>query len=160
MKHTTNRVVAIDPTTRGFAFAVLEGSDDLVDWGLVEVLVRTDAFVLARVEHILDRFLPDVLAVEDGRGTRRRARAQRLIRGIEAIAARRKLPIVRVSRAQVRALLAPATTKQEIAEALAARFPELSARLPRKRKAWMPEDERMSIFDALSFAVAAVTRGR
>ena len=33
-------------------------------------------------------------------------------------------------------------------------FPELAPRLPRFRKLWMSEDERMSIFDALSLALA------
>jgi hypothetical protein len=155
MKQHPLRVVAIDPTTRGFAYAVLEGPENLIDWGLVHVLVRTDANVLSRVEQIIDRCIPGLLVVEDGRGTRRRERGKRLIGGIERIARQRELPIVRVSRSRVRGLLAPAETKQEIAEALAARFPELAPRLPRPRKPWMTEDERMSIFDALSFAITA-----
>lgn len=114
--------------------------------------------MLSRVEHILDRSLPDLLAIEDGRGTRRRARARRLIGGIEEIAKRRGLPLIRVSRSRVKGVLFPASTKQEIAEGLARLFPELAPRLPRPRKPWMSEDERMSIFDALSFALAAFTK--
>ena len=33
-------------------------------------------------------------------------------------------------------------------------FPELEKRLPRVRKPWMSEDERMSIFDAVALAIA------
>lgn len=147
-------VIAIDPTTRGFAYAVLTDSEDLVDWGLVHVLVRTDANVLSRAERIFDLFPPDVLVLEDGRGTRRRERARRLIAGIEALAEERNLRVVRISRSRVKGAFAPARTKQEIAEAIARRFPELAYRLPRPRKPWMSEDERMSIFDALSLALA------
>ena len=46
-----------------------------------------------------------------------------------------------------------ATTKQEIAIAIAERFPELAPRLPRSRKPWMSEDYRMSIFDAVALAL-------
>jgi len=46
-----------------------------------------------------------------------------------------------------------ATTKQEIAIAIAERFPELAPRLPRFRKPWMSEDYRMSIFDAVALAL-------
>ena len=30
------RILAIAPSTRGFGFAVLEGQDTLVDWGVVK----------------------------------------------------------------------------------------------------------------------------
>ena len=43
--------------------------------------------------------------------------------------------------------------KQEIAIAIAERFPELAPRLPRFRKPWMSEDYRMSIFDAVALAL-------
>jgi len=46
-----------------------------------------------------------------------------------------------------------APNKQEIAGAIAKRFPELAPRLPRFRKPWMSEDYRMSIFDAVGLAI-------
>jgi hypothetical protein len=30
------RVLAIDPSTRGFGFAILEGPNQLIDWGVKE----------------------------------------------------------------------------------------------------------------------------
>jgi hypothetical protein len=156
MKEYSLRVVAIDPTTRGFGYAVLEGPKNLIDWGLVHVLLRTDRNILSRVENILDRCLPDILVLEDGRGTRRRERARRLIKLIEEMAKRRKVPVVRVSRTRVRQTLSPARTKQDIALAIASIFPEIAPRLPRYRRPWMSEDERMNIFDAVSFALAAL----
>jgi hypothetical protein len=158
MKHHTLRVAAIDPTTRGFAYAVLEGEEHLIDWGLSHVLLRTDRNIISRVEQILDRSFPDLLVIEDGRGTKRRQRARHLITQIEEMAKRRNLLVVRVSRSRVREALAPAFTKQEIAEAVARIFPELAPRLPRFRKPWMSEDERMNIFDAVSLALSAFSK--
>ena len=157
MEHTL-RVLSIDPTTRGFAYAVMEGRWNLIDWGMVHVLLRTDSNVLSRVERLIDRTLPDFVVVEDGRGTRRRERARRINKRIARLAQRRDLPVVRVSRSCVREALKPAFTKDEIALAVASIFPELGPRLPRPRdKSWKTEDERMSIFDAVSFAIAALS---
>jgi len=158
MTHDTLRVVAIDPTSRGFAYAVLEGPETLIDWGLVHVLVLTDENILTRAEQIFERCVPDLVVVEDTRGTRRRTRACRLIKEIENLAKRRRFPTVRVSRSHVQQVLRPASTKQEIAEAIARTFPELAPRLPRFRKAWMSEDERMNIFDAVSLALGALSK--
>lgn len=158
MKPRTLKVLGIDPTSRGFAYAFLEGSEYLADWGMVHVLIRTDRNVFLRAEEILNRTLPDLLILEDGRGTRRRERARRLIKGIKKIAKRRKLSVRFVSRSRVREVFHPARTKQEIAEAVAQIFPGLRSRLPRPRKPWTTEDERMSIFDAVSFCVAAMSK--
>jgi hypothetical protein len=50
-------------------------------------------------------------------------------------------------------------TKHELAERLAARFPEeLGFRLPPKRRAWMNEDGRMDIFDAVALVVHYLRR--
>ena len=44
-------------------------------------------------------------------------------------------------------------TTHRIGTAIAGRLPELVRRLPPQRKCWMPEDYRMSIFDAVAFAI-------
>jgi hypothetical protein len=65
--------------------------------------------------------------------------------------------VVTVTRESVRRLFAPTgTTKFEIALAITKTFPELASRLPRKRKPWMSEDERMNLFDAVAFALTAL----
>jgi hypothetical protein len=72
-------------------------------------------------------------------------------------AAARHLIVVTVTRESVRRLFAPTgTTKFEIALAITKTFPELASRLPRKRKPWMSEDERMNLFDAVAFALTAL----
>ena len=67
-----------------------------------------------------------------------------------------------VTRRQLRAIgpLPQTATKYGRACLLAERFPELQSFLPPVRKPWMPEDDRMATFDALSFAVACVGTSR
>jgi len=149
------RILGLDPTSRGCAYAALEGESNLIDWGVASAKLPVDACILSRIEHVIDRCAPDLIAVEDGRGTRRGRRAKEIIKGIERIAKKRTLRIVRVTRRSVRETFSPATTKQQIAEALARLFPELAPRLPRPRKCFDAEDNRMNIFDAASFAVTA-----
>ena len=49
-----------------------------------------------------------------------------------------------------------ATTKHEIAQAVAQIIPELAWRLPPKRKPWQSEAHRMSVFDAAAAVIAHV----
>lgn len=76
------RAVSIDPTRLGLAYAVLEGSGRLVDWGIVELPDRTQESFVRRVSSLLDYFEPQILVLEDGRSTRRKARARRQIAGL------------------------------------------------------------------------------
>lgn len=153
------RILAIDPTSRGFAFAVLEAPAFLVDWGERIVPARSGG-LLRKVDELLSRYDPTLLVIEDLAvpGVRRRKRAQKEIRSIELLALKRGLAMERVSRLAVTNALAPAKSKFEVALRLAESFPVLAERLPRKRKAWMTEDARMNIFDALGLAAAAMER--
>ena len=155
----TNTILAIDPTSRGFAFAVLEAPAFLVDWGERIVPAKTGG-LLRKVDELLSRYEPDLLVIEDLAvpGARRRKRASQEIRSIELLALKRGLSAERISRLAVIDAFAPAKSKFEVALRLAETFPALGERLPRKRKAWTTEDARMNIFDALGFAAAAMKR--
>ena len=151
------RMLAITPSKRGFGFVVLEGQTRLVDWGVAQVWSRRDREFLTRIEDIVDRFRPSILVVEDGAGSRRGLRATRRIDLAATYAIGRGIDARRVTRRAVReAFAASGTTKQAIAVAISRLFPELEARLPRPRKPWLPEDERMNIFDALALALVAL----
>jgi Holliday junction resolvasome RuvABC endonuclease subunit len=151
------RVLAIDPSTRGFGFAVLEGTDRLVDWGVKETKTDKNKRSLRLISELIEQYEPSVVVVEDytGKGSRRCRRAAQLIDGISTLALNRKVKVKRFSKAEVKQAFAEsgARTKYEIAVAISKRFPELAPRLPRFRKPWMSEDYRMSIFDAVGFAV-------
>lgn len=151
------RVLAIDPSTRGFGFAVLEGLDKLVDWETRSARQNKNRQCLKKVGELLDYYQPDVLVVENcaAKGSRRCARVRRLIEAICEHAIRRKIRVRRVSCRQIQLAFAEfgAETKHEIATAIAERFPELAPHLPPLRKAWMSEDHAMSVFDAAAMGM-------
>jgi hypothetical protein len=153
-------ILAIDPTSRGFAFAVLEAPAFLVDWGERIIPAKTGS-LLRKVDDLLTHHQPAVLVVEDlaAKGCRRRKRAREEINRMEQLAIARGVRVVRVSRLAVVDTFAPGKSKYEAALRLAVTFPALAQRLPRKRKAWMAEDARMNIFDALGLAAAMVRNG-
>src|SRR5215831_10039059 len=151
------RVLAVDPSTRGFGFAILEGPDRLIDWGVRETKVDKKRKSLRFIAELIDRYQPSVFVVEDytRKGSRRCGRVRELINDISQLAVKRKVKVRSFSRAKVKQAFSEtdASTKYEIAVAIAKRFPELVPRLPRFRKPWMSEDYRMSIFDAVGFGL-------
>lgn len=154
---TFERVLAIDPSTRGFGFAVMEGPEQLVDWGVKGVKGDKNRESLKRTIQLIERYRPDVIVVEDcqHKSSRRSLRVRHLLKAILVLASRKKVRVRRVSRSAVKKTLSQdrAPTKHQIASEIAKRFPELAPRLPRARKAWMGEDDRMSIFDSVSLAL-------
>jgi len=153
------RILAIDPTSRGFAFAVLEAPAFLVDWG-ERIVPAKSGGLLRKVHELLSRYEPALLVIEDVAvpHTRRRKRARKEIRSVELLALERGLPVERISRLAVLDSFALAKNKYEVALRLTEIFPALGWRPPSKRKAWETEDARMNIFDALSFAATLVER--
>ena len=156
-KETEKRVLAVDPFSRGVGFAVLEGSERLIDWGL-RTTGRADNAKAARViGKLVDRFRPDVLALEnwESAGSRRCVRVKMLLDRIAADEGRR-VPVRFIARRDIRAIgpLPQTGTKRGRACFLAERFTELHAFLPPVRQPWMPEDPKMAIFDAVGFAVS------
>jgi hypothetical protein len=158
-REMTDTIFAIDPTSRGFAFAVLEAPAFLVDWGERIIPAKTGG-LLRKVDELLSHYQPTLLVVEDLAvpGAQRRKRASKEIRSIELLALQRGLSAERISRLEVIDTFAPGKSKFEVALRLADIFPTLAERLPRKRKAWTTEDARMNVFDALGFAAAAMER--
>lgn len=82
-------------------------------------------------------------------------RVQKLILGLRRLALARGLVVARYPRAAIRKAFQTegAMTKEEIAAVIVARFPELTLRVPPRRKTWMSEDQRMAIFDAAGLAI-------
>ncbi len=109
---------------------------------------------LKKVDELIEMYQPDVVVIEDyrGEGSRRCARIERLIRDIGELAEQRHVRVCSYSRSLIRQCFAEfnAWTKQEIAEAIGATFPEFKPFVPRPLKIWEKEHPRMSLFDALS----------
>lgn len=148
------RTLAIDPTTSGFGFVVLEGSKRLVDWGLGCLATPDDALYQKRIEKLLDRVQPQLLILEDMRDSRRGDRAIAWAQLAATCARKRGITVEKVNRAEVSKHFASSgKTRWEIGVAISRRFPELAPSLPKKRRIWESEDRRMAIFAAASFAL-------
>jgi Holliday junction resolvasome RuvABC endonuclease subunit len=151
--------LAIDPATRGFGFAVLEGPERLIDWGVKETKTDKKRRTLKLVGELIEWYRPNIIVLEDtgAQVSRRCNRVEELIEAIAKLAAQSNVKTRRVSKSEIREVFAecPAQTKHEIAIAIGKRFPELAPRVPPFRKPWMSEDYRMSIFDAVALALGA-----
>lgn len=153
---TKRRVLAIDPTPRGFGFVVCEGADRLVDWGLRDIREDKEQRTIEKLEDLLHVYRPSILVVEDTADPTSR-RSPRIVATIQRICecARSKRVAVRAfAPSKVRACFvhAGAKTKHQIAGVICRRFPELAPYQPPQRRIWMSEDDRMAIFDAAAFA--------
>jgi hypothetical protein len=150
------RVLALDPSSAGFGFAVLEEPTRLVDWGVAEVWSKSPQAFLARVEPLVDRYAPSLIVVENIGNSKQRKRASQRITSVVRYAATRRIATARIPRSEVKKAFGGNPTKHDIAVEIADIFPELTPRLPAKRKLWESEREQMNLFDALSFALTAV----
>jgi Holliday junction resolvasome RuvABC endonuclease subunit len=162
------RILAVAPTARGFGYCVMEGQV-MLECGHKEVKGDKDtknAQSVSKVEKLLNQFLPSAVVLPDvnGANCRRAARIKTLLRQIVCLAENHKCRATFFSGEQLRiTLLGDAKgTKYEMAELLAQNFPaELAGKLPRKRRVWESQDQRMDTFDAVELAVVfCVTRGK
>jgi len=151
--------LAVSLSSRGFGYAVMEGSNSLICHANKEFKQDRNARSLVQIGKLVKLYQPDVLVLQDvnAKGTRRAPRIKELHRQVLALAKRHDLKVVKISQTKLRLTLLGREdgTKQELAELLAKRFPEeLAAHLPPKRKPWESEDSRMDIFDAVGLDVA------
>lgn len=67
------RILAIDPTHRGFGFVVLEGGSELLDWGTRYVSHPKHDASIEKVDRLIEEYEPATLVLEDptGDGSRR-----------------------------------------------------------------------------------------
>jgi hypothetical protein len=149
------RVLALYPTTRGFAFALFDHARRLIDWGLVGIRTGDkNVATMNAMAKTIARLEPTLIVAEDTRpkGSRRHPRIGRLHAMLLAHAHDRRIPLRRYSRAQVFRYF-NVETKWELALTVAHALPQLQPRMPPKRKPWMSEDARQSLFDAAALGL-------
>ena len=159
-----NLVLSIYPFSRGFAFVLFEGPESPFDWGVKEIKEKhKNTKTLEEIKEIIDRYRPEVLVIEDttGKDSRRTSRIRKLYRMLVHFAEAEYVDLHRCSKIEVKACFASvgASTKYEIAKAIAAQIPAFAHRIPRFRKPWMSEDPRQSLFDAASLGLTYFVRG-
>jgi hypothetical protein len=153
------RVLAIDPYRRGFGFAVLEGIE-LIDWGLARLYSRKSEELLVRLDAMIRRYRPTLVCLEDVADDSRRTEATKRIESIVGYVALLDIPRALVSRDEIRVALGLTNraTKFQAAEAVAQSYPELAVLLPRARRPWESENEKVNVFDAVELALSAAMR--
>lgn len=161
---TIYRVLAIDPYSKGFGFAVMEAPLQLIDFGLKTPARNKGSLTnrLKKAEVIIGHYLPDVVVVEDrqAKEPRRRHQARTMLRGIEKLALDKNIQYIRLSRSAVHEVITGQShsTKYEVATKIVEQFRELEPYLPLPRKLWMSESETMNIFDAAALGLAILLR--
>jgi hypothetical protein len=145
------RVLALDPSPEGFGFAVLEGPERMIDWGVKSIppdVSDKNAACVKLATELIERYRPLVLAVEDASApsSRRQPRVKELLELMRQLAGEKRLRVANLSPMRVHRAFRP--RKDVIAAALAGRFPELAPQLPRPRKCGDSEHSAMPVFDA------------
>jgi Holliday junction resolvasome RuvABC endonuclease subunit len=149
------RVLALDPTSRGFGYAVLESPTTPVDWGGKVTRGDKQAASLSKVSELIRHYRPEVIVLEDFRRSRRCQRVKDLLSGVCELAAKEGLRTRCFTTSYVKRVFQTfgARTKHEISQAVAQQLPELAPQVPRYRKPWMSEDYQMAMFDAVALAL-------
>jgi hypothetical protein len=152
-----HRVLTLDIRPRRFGYAIFEGPHLLLDWGIRTHGDDDRSSLERRLNDLRSMFAPSVILVrktaESGRITQ-----PRILRALSIVKhfAKRMLVRVRwVDESSLRSFFSRDATvnKHDIARMVAERFPQLSWRLPPKRKPWQSEPKRQSIFDAASLGI-------
>jgi len=150
------RVLSIELTRRGFAFAVLESSENLIEWGGRRVTGDLSHF-LAKVETLVGVYRPDVLVVEEPAGSRRNSRGQERLAWMEQYAADHGIRHRAVSRQDLANGFPDSDGRRHpVAIRVSRLFPELAQRLPPPRRPWHSEAPAMGVFIAVARGHAAL----
>jgi len=162
MNHKHDLVLAVHPSSRGFGWILFEGPLAPFDWGVVTIAQDKNAGAVARVDQLIQKYDPRVLAFEASSddGSRRKPRIRKLCRAIEERAMARGLRVCVYSRQQIRRAFAStgAQTREEIATIVAERIEALRPRLPQPRKIWLGEHPNMALFAAAACALTYFAR--
>ncbi len=151
-----NRTLSLDVRSKTLAYAVFEGSTQLLDFSVSGS--THSGFQARRVEKLVRKFQPEIivlrkLSVGSSRDT---PAARAAIKSIRSKARDLAVPVALVEKRLISEtfLRHGKPTKHNIALLLATCFPALAWYVPRKRKPWMPEDRRMQYFDAAAAGMA------
>jgi hypothetical protein len=156
-------LLAIEVRRSRFGYALFEGPERLLDWGGSAVppgfagRAATEA-ARKRIASVLRRGSPAAIVVDRPRRTKTSpvVPACPVFKSILREAETLKVPVHLLSREEIRAAfrIFPARSKEQIACVLVSEFPELTHRLPLKRKKWEPEKRGMIVFDAIAVGLA------
>jgi|ERR1700679_427694 len=159
-------ILAVQPTSRGFGWALFEGALVPVDWGIATPKGNRSEQCLLRFKKLLDQYQPTALVLEkfEKGDSRRGERIRELAQTMRGFANSRDMDTPIYGRAQVNTVLVGTAkvSRHAAAQAVAERLPILRERLPKARMLWQPEDGRQCLFDAAALGIThyALTHSR
>jgi hypothetical protein len=144
------RILALDVHPRSFGYVVVEGPDNLLDWGVRRSYEKTKSHpeVLARgrLRPLLKIWKPGAVVIRIG--DRRNKDVQSLLRYMKKEAGTTSFLRITGTRDYY-----VGRGKYQRAVEMASRFPDVGWKLPTKRKLGDSEHYLMSMFEALAIAV-------
>jgi len=150
------RYLGVDVRPRSYGFVVIEGGT-LLDSG-IRICDRSqfDDCLGQRFLRILQTYSPSVVIMRKLTSPPAADRKRAIVAAIKKAARQCKVDVAFISPAALRRHFSRynASTKYEIARAVAQIFPDLAWKLPHKRKSWESEHHRMSIFDAAAVVIS------
>lgn len=155
----SERVIALALHPLSFGYAVFEGPDELLDWGIKSFRHGVNAVKVpldVKLALLFDQYEPDVVVIKEPKAATLTTPA----RVIVDLTKRRRIPVRQISAELVRRAFADEhDNKYQVASSVAKRCPELSPRLGPRRKVWQAEKYSMSIFDAAAIGIAYFMHG-
>ncbi|MEM7106504.1 MAG: hypothetical protein AAF502_25490 [Bacteroidota bacterium] len=151
------KVLGLFPNTRGFGYALMESPSDLIAAKSTSLKSPSLEDCIQRIEDLFALLKPDIVVLRDpkARSYTGSSRITRIINRIVQLTKNRNAKVYFYSREQVRLVFAHhnALNKHEIACTIAENFKDIQAKVPEKRKLWMPEGYHMSTFDAIALVI-------
>jgi len=148
------RTLSISLTYRGFGFLIFENGKTVIDWGHASVFNHNPEIFEKRINTLIE--YNQVESVLSYSTHRRPIQIQNNICLLKKICKRHGVKVKFLTSKNVADVFEPfgAYTKYQRARLIVGYLPDLSYKLPPKRKPWQGEDMRMSIFDAACLALS------
>jgi hypothetical protein len=148
------RILSISLTYRGFGFLIFENGETVIDWGHASVFNHDPEIFEKRINTLIE--YNQVKSVLSYSTHRRPIQIQKNICSLKKICKKHRVKIKFLTQKNVTDVFESfgAYTKYQRAGLIVEYLPDLSYKLPPKRKPWQSEDIRMSIFDAACLALS------
>jgi len=155
-QHFPKRILALDVHPLSFGFAVFDGPDRLLDWGVRSFrhgVNEVKVPMTRKLAFLIEEYRPRVVLVKPpSTGTLRRMNM------VGKLAAAYHLPVRVGSAHSIKSTFPQSNNKDQLALAVAERIPALSLYLPPRRKPWKAEHYRMSVFEAVALGLSYFAR--
>lgn len=150
-------VLALYPTRYGMGYAVFDGPEDLVDYGISYVQPMSNKKMMKKVKEYISFFNPAIVLCRNVNDLKKRAgkRTKKLIDLICGEAKSQDLQVHSYTRSDIQNVFSQfgATTKYQIQKKIIEWYPVLKAYEFPKRGKWKSENHNTGVFDAVSLAI-------